>query len=548
MKLFVGLRRWIVGLMLVLGAPWAAAIELIPVVSGLASPLLATHAGDGSRRLFIVEKGGAIKVLQPGAQSTTTFLDIRTRLALGGSEQGLLGLAFHPQYTANGRFFVFYTRTGDGALTIAEYRVSADPNVAGTAETVLLVIPHPGQTNHNGGMLAFGPDGFLHIGVGDGGGGNDPTNNAQNVQVLLGKMLRIDVDRPDTTAGTPYSSPADNPYVGVAGRDEIFSIGWRNPWRFSFDRGTGQAWVADVGQGAREEVDSPVVKGGNYGWRVYEGSQCTGLDPSLCTPANFVAPRFEYSHSAGRCSITGGHVYRGSQGSLPLGGYVFGDYCTGEIFLWDGSTQSVLRDTTLNISAFGEDEDGEIYVVGLGGTVSRIAPTVPCTFSISPNGQSVAAAGGSGTVAVTAGAGCGWTAVANDAWIQVTGGATGSGNGSVAFSVAANTTAQSRTGTITIAGQTFTLTQDPAVACSYTLTPRRANYPAGGGGGSVTVSAPVGCAWTATPSVPWLAISGAAGGSGNGTVTYTVAPNSGRFGRTGTIGIAGRSLLVIQSR
>ena len=399
-------------LLCTLAAPWAAAVELTPVLSGLSSPVLATHAGDGSRRLFVVEQVGRIRVLQPGATTPTTFLDISTRLLAGG-ERGLLGLAFHPQYTANGRFFVFYTRIGDGALTIAEYRASADPNVAGTAETVLLTIPHPGQSNHNGGMLAFGPDGFLYIGTGDGGSGNDPPNNAQNIEVLLGKVLRIDVDHPDTVAGTPYSSPADNPFVGRAGRDEIFSLGWRNPWRFSFDRLTGQAWVADVGQSAREEVNSPLVKGGNHGWRVYEGTQCTGLDPVLCVPANYIAPVFEYAHAAGRCSITGGYVYRGSQGALPPGTYVFADYCTGEIFSWNGATQTLLLDTALNVSGFGEDEAGEIYVVGLGGTVSRLAPPVVCSYAITPRRAAYAAAGGSGSVAVTAPAGCGWTATSN---------------------------------------------------------------------------------------------------------------------------------------
>lgn len=441
-----------------LAAPWAAAVELAPVLSGLSSPVLATHAGDGSRRLFVVEQVGRIRVLQPGATVPTTFLDISTRL-LSGGERGLLGLAFHPQYAANGRFFVFYTRSGDGALTIAEYRASADPNVAGTAETVLLTIPHPGQSNHNGGMLAFGPDGFLYIGTGDGGSGNDPPNNAQNIEVLLGKILRIDVDHPDTVAGTPYSSPADNPFVGRAGRDEIFSLGWRNPWRFSFDRLTGQGWVADVGQSAREEVNSPLVKGGNHGWRVYEGTQCTGLDPVLCVPANYLAPVFEYAHASGRCSITGGYVYRGSQGALPPGTYVFADYCTGEIFTWNGATQTLLLDTALNVSGFGEDEAGEIYVVGLGGTVSRLAPPVVCSFGITPRRASYAGAGGSGSVAVTAPAGCGWTATSNVAWITLTGSIGGSGNGPQTYSVAPYTGRLRRVGTLTVGGQTFTVVQ-----------------------------------------------------------------------------------------
>ena len=450
---------WAVLLLLCsLAAPWASAVELTPVLSGLSSPVLATHAGDGSQRLFVVEQVGRIRVLQPGASTPTTFLDISTRLLAGG-ERGLLGLAFHPQYAANGRFFVFYTRSGDGALTIAEYRASADPNVAGTAETVLLTIPHPGQSNHNGGMLAFGPDGHLYIGTGDGGSGNDPPNNAQNIEVLLGKILRIDVDHPDPLAGTPYSSPADNPFVGRAGRDEIFSLGWRNPWRFSFDRLTGQGWVADVGQSAREEVNSPLVKGGNHGWRVYEGTQCTGLDPLLCVPANYIAPVFEYAHASGRCSITGGYVYRGSQGALPPGTYVFADYCTGEIFSWNGATQTLLLDTALNVSGFGEDEAGEIYVVGLGGTVSRLAPPVVCSYAITPRRATYAGAGGSGSVAVTAPAGCGWTATSNVAWITLTGSIGGSGNGPQTYSVAPYSGRLRRVGTLTVGGQTFTVTQ-----------------------------------------------------------------------------------------
>jgi hypothetical protein len=372
-------RSLVAVLLVCLSAPPLAAIELVPIVSsGVSSPTFVGHAGDGSNRLFIVEQGGSIKVLQPGASVATTFLDIRSKVLAGG-ERGLLGLAFHPAYASNGRFFVFYTRPGDGALVIAEYAVSANRDVAGTTEEVLLTIPHPTNANHNGGMLAFGPDGFLYIGVGDGGSGNDPPNNAQNVNTLLGKILRIDVDRPDTSQGTRYSSPADNPYFGATpGRDEIFSIGWRNPWRFSFDRAAPHAqWVADVGQGSREEVNTPIVKGGNYGWRVYEGSACTGIDPASCNASNFLFPIFDYTHANGRCSITGGYVYRGSQGVLPSGTYVYGDYCTGEIFAWDGVRQTVLLDTTMAISSFGEDPQGELYVVDLDGGVSKLVSTTP---------------------------------------------------------------------------------------------------------------------------------------------------------------------------
>ena len=549
MKSSLATRRVILALVLCLAAPLLAAIELSPVVSsGLSSPVFAGHAGDGSQRLFIVEQGGLVRVLQSGGSVPTTFLDVRTKVVAGG-ERGLLGLAFHPLYPSNSRFYVFYTRSGDGALVIAQYRVSADPNMADPAETVLLTIPHPTNTNHNGGMLAFGSDGYLYIGVGDGGGGNDPSNNAQNIETLLGKILRINVDVSDPGAGTLYSAPADNPYVGTAGRDEIFSIGWRNPWRFSFDRITHQQWVADVGQGTREEVDTPIVLGGNYGWRVYEGTFCTGVDPGLCTPTNYIAPVFDYTHSGGRCSITGGYVYRGSQGALPLGIYVFGDYCSGEIFAWNGSTQTVLLDTTHNISSFGEDEQGELYVVGLGGTLNKIVSSAPCTFGIAPTSQNFGAGAGTGSVAITAGTGCGWTAVANAAWIRVTSGASGSGNGSVGYSVDANQTAQARSGTITIAGQTFTVNQAATAACSFSISPPRATFPAGGGVGSVTITAPVGCTWNAVSNASWITINGASSGSGNGSVVYSVATYTGKpKKRSGTLTIAGQTLSVTQAR
>jgi glucose/arabinose dehydrogenase len=443
-----------------LTVPLLAAIQLVPVVSGLSSPLFVGHAGDQTDRLFIVERAGIIKVLQPGSSTPTVFLDIRSKIVSGG-EQGLLGLAFHPQYEANGRFFVFYTQSGSGTLVIAEYHVSAtNPDLANPAETVLLTIPHPTNTNHNGGMLAFGPDNYLYIGVGDGGSGNDPPNNAQNINVLLGKQLRIDVD-PPPEAGTPYVSPTTNPFFGPGGgEDEIFAYGLRNPWRFSFDRGTGLQWLADVGQGANEEVNHPIQNGGNYGWRVFEGFDCTNTDPPLCIPANYIFPVFDYSHTGGRCSITGGYVYRGSQGALATGTYVYGDFCSGEIFGWDGTTQTVLLDTTQSISSFGEDQAGELYVVNLGGSVSRIASTTPCTFAITPTSANFTRTGGTGSVSVTAPGGCAWTAASNASWITITSGASGNGNGTVAYSVGPyGGPPKKRTGTMTIAGQTFTVQQ-----------------------------------------------------------------------------------------
>lgn len=347
-----------------------ASIRLVPVLSGLDNPVLVTNARDGSNRLFIVEQAGVIKVLQPGAASPTVLLDISTKVLFGG-EQGLLGLTFHPQFASNRRFFVDYTRKPDGATVIAQYQVlPGNPNVAGPTETALLVIPQP-FANHNGGMIEFGPDGFLYIAMGDGGSGNDPGNRAQDITQLLGKILRIDVDHP--SGGLPYSSPPDNPFVGdPAGRDEIFASGLRNPYRFSFDRATGDLYGGDVGQNAVEEIDI-ITRGGNYGWRIWEGTQCTGNDPTLCNPADFIFPITEYTHAAGRCGVIGGYVYRGVRASLPAGSYVYGDLCTGEIFVLQVELATVALDTELTLSSFGEDEAGELYVVSLGGTVDRIA-------------------------------------------------------------------------------------------------------------------------------------------------------------------------------
>jgi glucose/arabinose dehydrogenase len=357
-------------------------IELQPVLSNLTSPVYVTHARDSTGRLFIVEQPGRVLVLQPGAATPALFLDITAKV-LSGGERGLLGLAFHPEYSSNGRFFVNYTRRGDGATVIAEYRVSpTDQNRAGTEEHPLLSVGQP-FSNHNGGMIEFGPDGYLYIAMGDGGSANDPGNRAQNPEDLLGKILRIDVDNP--SGNQPYSSPSDNPFFGTTpGRDEVYAVGMRNPWRFSFDRATGQLYAGDVGQGSWEEIDV-ITRGGNYGWRVMEGNHCNPNFPGQCIPpAGHIAPIAEYSSATGaRCSVTGGYVYRGALASLPLGSYVFGDFCTGEIFLYRDGQVSLLVDTSLNISSFGEDEAGEIYAVSLSGSVHRIAnPSAPAPGSL----------------------------------------------------------------------------------------------------------------------------------------------------------------------
>jgi glucose/arabinose dehydrogenase len=352
------------GIALQLLAAEARAAHLEPFLSGLSNPVFITHSGDGSGRLFIVEQAGVIKVLAAVGTTPTVFLTITDRV-LDGGERGLLGLAFHPRYVENGRFFVNYTREPDGATVIAEYRRSSSPAVALRTESIVLTIAQP-FANHNGGMIAFGPDGLLYIGMGDGGSANDPGNRAQNINDLLGKLLRIDVD-----GVAPYESPSDNPFAGsIPGRGEIYATGLRNPFRFSFDRANGKLYVGDVGQGKWEEI-SLVTNGANLGWRVFEGNHCTNLDP-LCTSGEFTPPIAEYAHSGGRCSVTGGYVYRGALGTVPAGTYVFGDFCTGELLTLSGSSVGVMLDSTLNISSFGEDEAGELYVVGLGGTVHRL--------------------------------------------------------------------------------------------------------------------------------------------------------------------------------
>ena len=350
--------------------------DLTPVVArGLQSPLFLTHAGDGSGHLFIVEQPGTIRVVVQGVLQDKPFLDIKERV-LSGGERGLLGLAFHPDYRRNGRFFVNYTRQQDGATVLAEYHRAESPLQASPDQRVIMTVPQP-FANHNGGMVAFGPDGFLYVGRGDGGSRGDPQNRAQNTQELLGKILRLDVDQ-----GHPYAIPADNPFARSGGRPEIFAYGIRNPWRFSFDRETKVLWLADVGQYKWEEIDL-VMKGGNYGWRVMEGFHC--YEPAEhCPTRGMTMPVFEYGHEKGRCSITGGYVYRGKMIPSLRGVYFFGDYCSGELFgiKSEGTTSlrsepDLLRKTGSRISSFGEDEAGELYVVDHGGAVYRISPARP---------------------------------------------------------------------------------------------------------------------------------------------------------------------------
>lgn len=349
------------------------ALALRPIVTaGLVQPLYLTHAGDGSGRLFVVEQGGRIRVLAHELLQPAPFLDLSDRVLAGG-ERGLLGLAFHPDFARNGRLFVSYTRQPDGATVVAEYRRDSKIDQVGRQERVLMALAQP-FANHNGGMIAFGPDGALYIGRGDGGGRGDPDHRAQNPDDLLGKILRLDVD-----GGEPYAIPVDNPYVSGGGRPEIYAIGFRNPWRFSFDRKSGVLWVGDVGQHAWEEVDA-VVRGGNYGWRLMEGRHCF-LPKTDCDGSGLQLPVLEYGHEAGRCSITGGYVYRGQIQAALKDVYVYGDYCTGEIMgarveggAYSGVAEGaqVLFRSGLRISSFGEDQEGELYVVDHGGGIYRV--------------------------------------------------------------------------------------------------------------------------------------------------------------------------------
>lgn len=358
--------------------PDAPSVRLEEVASGLERPTSVVHAGDGSSRLFIVEQSGYVRILQDGSRIEAPFLDVSGAISSEG-EQGLLGLAFHPQYAENGRLFVNYTDT-QGDTVIAEYVVSDDPNAADPAsENILLTIAQP-FSNHNGGHLAFGPDGYLYIGTGDGGAGGDPEGNGQDLGTLLGKMLRIDVDN-----GDPYSVPEDNPFVANdAAEPEIWAYGLRNPWKYSFDRETGDLWIADVGQSAFEEIDLQLadsVGGENYGWNTMEGSSCYSNEGpiSSCDREGLTLPVIEYGRDEGT-SVTGGYVYRGTAMSALVGAYVFGDYGNGRIWAatstGDGSySKSVLLEAGFPISTFGEDEAGELYVADHNGAVYRVVPS-----------------------------------------------------------------------------------------------------------------------------------------------------------------------------
>lgn len=365
-------------------SPGGSPIRATLLLSGLSQPVdLQCSPGDTSR-LYVVEKTGTVRIQKSGALLPRPFLDLSARVSRG-SEQGLLGLAFHPQYASNGKFYVNYT-DGAGDTRIVEFLVPADPDSASATERLILLVDQP-YSNHNAGQLAFGPDGYLYIGLGDGGSAGDPGNRAQNPGVLLGKMLRIDVNAPNLAAGTAYSIPPDNPFVGRAGyRPEIWALGLRNPWRYSFDPATGALYIADVGQYLWEEVNvEPRGTGGqNYGWNAMEGLHCYNAGP--CDTTGLTLPVTEYGHDPG-CSITGGYVYRG--GSIPdlNGTYFYGDYCTGIVrslrFVggtateerdWASSLRTASGQPMAGLSSFGRDARGELYLLLLDGEVYRIDP------------------------------------------------------------------------------------------------------------------------------------------------------------------------------
>jgi glucose/arabinose dehydrogenase len=354
----------------------ALGLALQEVVSGLSAPLFLT-APEGDPRLFIVERAGSIRVVQNGTVLASPFLDISARVATTG-ERGLLSMAFDPHYASNGFFFVYFTEL-NGDIAIERFRVSAgDPNLADPASSLrILTIAHRDFANHNGGLVAFGPDGFLYIGTGDGGGGGDPQGNAQNLDALLGKLLRIDVS--NSSAGEPYAIPPLNPFVGQAGRrGEIWAYGLRNPWRYAFDATAGFVYIADVGESTREEVNVAALAAGglNYGWNITEGSLCFPAAP--CDTQGLTLPVLEYGHDAsGGCAITGGHVYRGSAIPELRGRYFYSDFCSGWLrsFVYNGTAAEQVDWNIANVGqvlSFGEDAQKELYMLTSTGRAFKI--------------------------------------------------------------------------------------------------------------------------------------------------------------------------------
>lgn len=335
-------------------------------------PLDLQAVNNGSNKVYVAEKGGVIKVFDNESSTieTETFVDLGNISTT--SEQGLLGFAFHPNFETNGHFYVYYTPNSTVSF-VSRFTVSeVDSNLAdASSELVILEIPQP-QTNHNGGQIAFGPDGYLYIAVGDGGGGGDPNGNAQNRATLLGNILRIDID--NIQAGLNYAIPEDNPYANEPSfRGEIYAYGLRNPWRMSFDTQTGKLWTGDVGQNKIEEIDV-VELGGNYGWNLFEGTDCFSGD---CNESGLIDPIFEYAQDNDDRSITGGYVYRGSDNVSLQGKYIYGDFVSGKIWALDedGSKNALLSESGLSIASFGTDADQELYICAFNGSIYKFQET-----------------------------------------------------------------------------------------------------------------------------------------------------------------------------
>ncbi len=388
-----GLLALSILLMVVNLAAQPGQMSLQTFATGFSNPLFVTNAGDG--RIFVVQQAGKIYILnQQGQRTSTPFLDIDPRVNSTSNERGLLGLAFHPDYKNNGYFFVNYSNTS-GSTIVSRFSVTADSNIADpNSEVILLTISQP-YSNHNGGCINFGPDGYLYIGMGDGGSAGDPGNRAQNGTELLGKMLRIDVDH-----GLPYTIPVSNPYYGMSSiRNEIWAIGMRNPWRWSFDKVTGDMWIGDVGQGNEEEVDfwaATDTTFPNFGWRCYEGFGA--YNTSGCQPQNtYDPPIYSFSHALGSCSITGGYVYRGARFQSMWGTYFFTDYCSG--YLWQArpngtggwiTSRSQSPFVTNNLVSFGQDVYGEMYLTGIGnGNIYHLVDTTCTPMAYIPGGDTI---------------------------------------------------------------------------------------------------------------------------------------------------------------
>jgi len=355
----------------------AGRLTLGSVVGGLDQPLFVTNAGDATQRLFVVERTGKVRVVSGGVLQSTAFLDLSAKVSCCAGERGLLGLAFHPSFASNLRLFASYTAI-NGDVILAEYTANAArTSASASTERIILQINHQAYTNHNGGWIGFGPDGYLYIATGDGGGGGDPLGNGQNKNTLLGKMLRIDVN-----GALPYAIPPTNPFTTGGGAKEVWAWGLRNPWRDSFDRERHDLYIGDVGQNAYEEIDraAPAVGGQNYGWNVMEGFSC--YNASTCVTTGKTLPIAAYAHGTNDsigCAVTGGYVYRGAGQPALQGHYLFGDYCSGRIWTLyqDENVANLVAQGqfAVNISSFGEAENSEVYLTDLGGTLYHVLVT-----------------------------------------------------------------------------------------------------------------------------------------------------------------------------